>query len=344
MQGIGGNGRRPALAAAGASLALVLTLSLSAGLASPAAADEQPPPTTGGVNDHELHAGVSGIRFEPAALPRGSALSAPTGWTPPACWLEPQYTPAQLKVEREATWALSSTGDAWEQGERDYYVNGHPHTDFEIPNSDKGSWWNGVVNPQRKGDPASLKCFLEQSDWVLKGTASTKGVPVTSEILAKAAYDRIRVPDTDVTLSPAAGSQTVNLNTWVWLDRADFKPVSVTARLPALGLWATTTATPIGLHLDPGTKDADLYPASGTCGINQDGSIGTPYKTGDNDIAPPCGVTYRRSSTGGSYPLKATVTWKVQWVGSGGTGDDLPSGTFDRTTPVTVQEIQAIGR
>ncbi|MDJ0342488.1 hypothetical protein QMK19_22400 [Streptomyces sp. H10-C2] len=324
---------------------LVLSLSLPAALTSPAAANEVPSPgTTGGTNGQDLTAGVSSIRFEPATPPPGAALTATTGWTPPACWLEPQYTAEQLKVEREHTWGLGSTGDAWEQQERDFYVNGHPHTDFEIPNSDKGLWWNGVANPNRKADPASLKCFQEHSAWVLKGTIPDVGIAVTPEILAKAAYDRIRVPDTDVSLSPAAGSQKVNLNTWVWLDKADFKPVSVTARLPALGLWATTTATPIGLHLEAGTSDADLYPASGDCGINKDGSIGTPYKTGDNGVAPPCGVTYRRASTGGAYPLKATVTWKVEWRGSGNTGDVLPSGTFDRTTPVTVQEIQAVVR
>jgi hypothetical protein len=55
-------------------------------------------------------------------------------------------------------------------------------------------------------------------------------------------------------------------------------------------------------------------------------------------------VTYLRSSGGGSYALKATLTWQITWKGTGGTGGDLPNGTFATTTEVPVQEIQAVNR
>jgi enoyl reductase len=55
-------------------------------------------------------------------------------------------------------------------------------------------------------------------------------------------------------------------------------------------------------------------------------------------------VKYLRSSGDGTYPLQATVTWKITWTGTGGTGGDLPDGTFGATQDVAVQEIQAVNR
>jgi enoyl reductase len=297
----------------------------------------------GGSNGQQLTAGVSRITFEPAAPGPGGAIASTAGWTPPACWMEPQYTAEQLQPFLEGIWAQPSVGFDWVNQQRDYYVNGNPHKDFEIPNSSKGLWWDGVPNPSRIGDPASLSCFQEHYEWVLTGNTPKAGTSVDAKILAEAAYDRIRVPDTAVSLSPSA-TQTVNLATWAWLDKATFHPVSVTARLDALGIQATTTATPIALHIDPGTSDADVYPASGDCTINNDGSIGTPYATGDENKTPPCGLIYRRSSSGRTFPLKATITWKISWTGSGGSGGNRPDGTFGNTTDVTVQEAQTVNR
>ncbi|MET7292361.1 hypothetical protein ABZS79_09485 [Streptomyces griseoloalbus] len=42
--------------------------------------------------------------------------------------------------------------------------------------------------------------------------------------------------------------------------------------------------------------------------------------------------------------LTASITWQVSWEGSGGTGGDLPDGTFETTQDMTVQEIQSINR
>jgi enoyl reductase len=103
----------------------------------------------------------------------------------------------------------------------------------------------------------------------------------------------------------------------------------------------------IGLAWQPPCRpreapDATVYPASGDCPINPDGTIGTPYQPADGNNIPPCGLTYLHATTGGSpYPFKATLTWKISWTGSGGT---LPNGVFGTTTPMTVQEIQTAVR
>ncbi len=136
----------------------------------------------------------------------------------------------------------------------------------------------------------------------------------------------------------------MNLPTWVWLDKATFQEVKVRAELEAAGVWAETTAKPVALHLDPGTEDAETYPSSGDCEINEDGSIGTPYSKGAAERTPPCGITYLRASGDAPYQLKASITWEISWQGSGGAQGDLPDGTFETTQDLAVREIQAVNR
>jgi hypothetical protein len=110
-------------------------------------------------------------------------------------------------------------------------------------------------------------------------------------------------------------------------------------------VWAETTAKPVALHLEPGTEDAETLPASGDCEINDDGSIGSPYRKGDAGKTPPCGITYLRASSGEPYQLKASVTWEISWEGSGGAGGgDLPNGTFASNQDMAVQEVQSVNR
>ncbi|MGW5127681.1 hypothetical protein ACWEQ7_27275 [Streptomyces sp. NPDC004069] len=161
----------------------------------------------------------------------------------------------------------------------------------------------------------------------------------------KVAYNRISLPDTEVTLAPQHVAK-VNLPTWAWLDSSTYKPVQVTASLNVAGLniQATTTARPASLKLQPGTTDAQTYPAFGECAINNDGSIGEPCTRGKSSQTPPCGIKYLRSFGNGTYTLKATITWRINWTGTGGAGGELPDGTFGAAQDVTVQEIQAVNR
>jgi enoyl reductase len=124
-----------------------------------------------------------------------------------------------------------------------------------------------------------------------------------------------------------------------------FHAVSVRAYVGVLGIEATATATPAGLHIDPGTQDATLHPASGDCPVDARGTIGTPYAKGDSGD-PPCGVTYLRSTRdSGPYRLKATVTWKISWTGTGRpTPAALPDGTFGAPQDIDVREIQTVNR
>ncbi|BDD74513.1 hypothetical protein GCM10023177_39290 [Streptomyces violaceoruber] len=271
-------------------------------------------------------------------------VAAATNWTPPACYYAPKYTPEQLQKVKEPVWEAESTGYQWDATQRDRYVNGKPYKDFNKEKAGEGYWWDSYVTPGREGDPGALDC-KEEIFWVDTGDDPPADIPqaITPEVLAQLAYAEIRVPTTEVELRPAEATK-VNLPTWAWLDATDFKPVSVTASVPLLQVEATTTAEPVSVKIDPGTADAQTYPASGVCEV-ANGRIGEPYANGKADETPPCGVKYLRSSGDGSYQLKATVTWKIHWTGTGVAGEQpLPDGDFGGEQDVVVQEIQAVNR
>ncbi|MFF4220645.1 hypothetical protein [Streptomyces nondiastaticus] len=309
---------------------------------------------SGGAGDGKISAGaqVSGVQTTVNGGSEGSKTKALTpqnsNWTPPACWYEPVISPKDLKERIETLekdkpiFGMGGFGQIFAGLYKVIYQT-DKYDDYNMAKQGKGMFWGPVVNPARKDDPEAMSCD-KLPFWVDDNTTPDIPLAVSPKILAEYAYDELPIPSTDFSMSPD-GKQTVNLSTWIWADKARFKPVSVTASLPHTNLSATTTATPVSLKLEPGTGEATLHPASGECPINADGSIGSPYSDAKKNDSPPCGLTYLRASTkSGTYPLKATVTWKISWKSSTGEGGDLPTGTYGKTTAVTVQEIQAVNR
>lgn len=300
--------------------------------------------TTGGAVDGQTI--VSQVQFEQSSNhdrgKSGGELARIGAWKPPACWAEPFLGPEALAewAQRE-WWGSGSVGHEWTLRQRDYYVNGKPHKDFNAGKA--GMWWGHVGNYGQAKGAAVAACMARHSHflWVPQGSPVPAEANLSAETLAGLAYGRLRVPDTTASVSPQA-RQTVNLPTWVWLDNAVFKAYSVTASLPAVGLSATTTARPVGLRIVPGTPHAKLFPQGGRC-VFSNGKAGVPYTKGAKGD-PPCGLMYRRASTAGPYKFAVTVTWRVSWTGSDGTGDELGD-DVPVSGPVqnmTVQEIQAI--
>jgi enoyl reductase len=266
-------------------------------------------------------------------------LKAAGNWSPPACWYVPYYTPAQLKAADEYTWGEDSPGYDWKTKQQDYYANGKPYTDFNMAKTGQGYWWYGYTPRENYALPGASSCN-DSPFWVDKGDPPPPGHQnvITPEILAELAYRQILIPTGKAATNPAV-TQTVNLQTWVWLDPTVFHPVSVTAYITDYNVTATTTATPVGIHIDPGTPDARVFPSSGDCV-----GTGTPYQPGDRGD-PPCGVTYLRPTNGATYPLTVTVTWSISWTGTGQpTPKHLADGTFGRPQAVTVREIQTVNR
>jgi enoyl reductase len=343
----------PALTYRMGMLALATAVSCLLLSAGPAAANRgsggRKPPAgntdvSGNSDDGTISATAEGVVFDRSKNGSGPSAGAVTpvgNWSPPPCWLAPEYTPAQLQKTLEPVWEEDSTGYEWDNSQRNKYVKGHPYKDFNKAEAGKGYWWGAFVD--RSYPPGWDSCYDKEYLWVDKGDPPPK-VPnaVTPKVLAELAYKELRVPSTQVELSPG-GATLVNLATWVWLDTAKFRPVSVTASVPVLGIQATTTATPVSLTLEPGTSDATTNPASGVCPI-KNGRIGVPYSDDKVNETPPCGVTYLRSSVDGAYHLKATITWQIHWTGTGEKGQTLPDGRFGTVQDVVVKEAQAVNR
>ena len=269
-----------------------------------------------------------------------------SNWTPPACWYAPKYdSEAAARDFLGYDRSPNHTGMDDAQWIRNRYIKGHPYTNFNLAKQGKGYWWTAVHTTKTASRTPVRTTAPKPPFWVDTGAPPRRVKnAVTPEILAQLAYAQIRIPQGKASTNPD-GTLTVNLPTWVWLDKTTFHPVSVRAYVSVLGIEATTTATPVGLHIDPGTQDATLFPASGDCPIDANGNIGTPYAKGDTGD-PPCGVTYLRSTADtGPYQLKATVTWKISWTGTGQpTPVALPDGTFGTPQDANVREIQTVNR
>ncbi|WP_191855860.1 hypothetical protein [Streptomyces fungicidicus] len=351
MPMIRGSGRVRAILTAAVVLSLVPQMAWAGGSRGSGGAAESPSatPSGGAGDDGSLYASV--VAYDESKNGSGGSAGpvAPAGdWKPPACWFEPKWTPEEFEDEFRRRWDVphfSGAGEAY-ASDQARYIKGKPYEDFNKEKSGEGMWWDMVRDETRAkaSDPAAFACS-GATFWVDNGDTPEVENAITPDILAQLAYSRLKVPGTKVALAPEVATK-VNLPTWAWLDKATFKEVAVTASLDAGGLniQATTTAKPVSLKLEPGTKDATTFPASGECAINADGSIGEPYAKGKADEEPSCGLTYLRSSGGKTFPLQATVTWEIAWTGSGGTGGDLPDGTFGAEQAVTVEEIQSVNR
>ncbi|GAA3907369.1 hypothetical protein GCM10023084_69510 [Streptomyces lacrimifluminis] len=357
--------RRAALSTRATALTLALGI---LALAEPAYAGELPGNTqgsdtkqSGGSDDTGIYAAAK-IQYSGSVAKggnTGNVTSADVNWTPPACWYAPYLGAKDFKAKMSKSiedslstpgmggTAGSAIGEVQRHYEDDYGWTDTPgYKDYNVDKDGEGMFWAGVENPN---EPDVLKrtACSDLPFWVDNGEAPPPQYEqaISPEILAGLAYQHMQLPDTKVTLAPAANTK-VNLPTWAWLDKAVFDEVQATAALnaPGFNIQATTTARPVSLRLEPGTEDAEIYPASGECVINADGSIGEPYAQGKSNLTPPCGLKYLRSSGDGTYKLRATITWDIAWTGTGGAGGDLPNGTFGSEQAITVQEIQAVNR
>lgn len=317
---------------------------------------------SGGGNDKgTLSASAQGVSYVPPSVtsdPRPALQATSVQWSPPPCWIGPIGGPAEFKrmllksvadtnVPGQANYALQAMDEL-----KRHYTDGYTwggagdgYKNFNLDQEGKGQFWGPFENP----DSTSLHKFDCNSTipfWVPNGQIP-KGTPnvITPEMLARLAEAHTHVPGVTIETNPKT-VQTVNLSTWIWLQD-DLAPVSVRASVDLGGgvqMWAQTTATATSVHIDPGTADATVFPASGECAVGAGGKVGSDYN-GDPKADPPCGVTYLHSTDNAPpYQLDVTATWTVKWEGSGGAGGPLGTSTVRNTHAVTVREIQTVNR
>jgi enoyl reductase len=203
---------------------------------------------------------------------------------------------------------------------------------------DDGSWWVLAWDEDALNSGNAAPCAYT-TGWLWQGPADPEPAGVlTPEVLAQAAYGRMKLPTRKVTLKPLAANQKVNIPTYVSFAAA-LPEVSVTAQLATVA--ATVLAVPYSLHVAAGTSYAD----PGACDYTFTPS-GTGYAVNSADAA--CNVTYEKATAPGStYPLTAQITWRVTWTPTATPqpgGEPMDDGTSRSQQAVTVEEIQTLNR
>lgn len=124
----------------------------------------------------------------------------------------------------------------------------------------------------------------------------------------------------------------VQLWLFYWTDPGTWKTLTATAR--AGGVFATVTAKPMSLTYAPGDGSATV-----SCG-----GPGRRWTDADGNSAPrggACGFQYKQVT---SSPITSTqtITWKITWVGSGGTSGTLPDQSTSTSGQLNVMQIQTV--
>ncbi len=169
--------------------------------------------------------------------------------------------------------------------------------------------------------------------WIPDGQVPGAAPMPSPEELAEQARSQLRLPSPAIASSPA-GTQLVQLPTWLWLDRAMWRPQSATASVPGVSVTATATPTSVSWAMGDGSTVTCTGP-------------GTPFPAHRDPQAasPDCGHTYQRSSAGAPgerFPALATVSWRITWSGAGASGT-FPDMTTSGSASFRVAEAQALG-
>ncbi len=151
------------------------------------------------------------------------------------------------------------------------------------------------------------------------------GTPaVTPRQLLAYALSQLQIPALPAATAPPRGSDgLVGLPEWFWIPAVDWQPRTVTVHAGAV--WATATAAPAGLTFYGGA-------GLGEVSCSGPGTAYNPAKPAAGQHTE-CSYTYAEPSAGQpghSYQATLTVTWRVSWIGSDGTGGVLDA---DLTVP-----------
>jgi hypothetical protein len=136
-----------------------------------------------------------------------------------------------------------------------------------------------------------------------------------------------------VSMAPSGGKAIVNLESWLWIDPAQWQPITRTAAVD--GITATATATEVSVVWEMGDGHQ----------VTCDGP-GVAYNTSipDQDQSTSCGYTYQETSASGPFTITATIEYDVTWISVGvvGGGDLGIIPGASTITPVTVDEIGTV--
>jgi enoyl reductase len=335
--------------------------------AAPGSGSVQPPgappsPTGGGTSQGSTY--VSSIGED------SSGSGGGTPWTPPACWMQPffpqvdTYKPGDpsggiTDADSYYSWFVSQGAPALASAtqtaaeftsiqDKKAPAGWTGPTDIEA----NDSWWA----PNWLDSSAGFACaealvaknnlsngYIGLEPPLAPGQQSTLTGAISPFVFAEIVRAQITLPTVSIVTSPSGTSAktaaVVNTPTYVAVDyHGDMNP-SKTKSHGFFGLapiFASVQATVTSVTVS--SSRSGLF--SSTTGF---GAPGQTCATVHGEATPACSVTFSAPSGGAGDNLSVSVTWKVTWSTSGGTG-----GTFPNTgaqppvsKTVVVNEIQS---
>jgi len=199
----------------------------------------------------------------------------------------------------------------------------------------------GLQWPPPKGDSwGLLDCFGGRAAAapIAVLVINATGAPaVTPQQLLQRALNELQIPTLQPHTAPPRGKDAlVGLPEWFWVPAGEWHPLSVT--VTAGPVWATATASPVGLSFQPG---GGFGPVSCT-GPGSRYNPALPAAKQDTG----CEFSYLRSSAGqpgNAYQATVTVSWNVSWTGSGGAGGLIDAGlAVPFSFPIPVAQGEAL--
>lgn len=201
--------------------------------------------------------------------------------------------------------------------------------------------WNYMQNPPAHliGVEVSIlkSCVDSQGNYlgaeIVTLTLPTGEPPVVDpRDLALMARSRLPLPLPAARMSPE-GEQTVNLETWLWVDNWQTQTRSATAG----GVTSVVVATPVEQRWTFGTPSEKEICTD----------AGTPYDLSrqPSEQSTDCSYTFRHSSAGqpdDAYRVTVTLVWHVTWTSNIGASGDLGFVSRTSTIPTRVAEHQAL--
>ncbi|MGW4951503.1 ATP/GTP-binding protein [Streptomyces parvulus] len=136
---------------------------------------------------------------------------------------------------------------------------------------------------------------------------------VAPAVLAQRAVDSMTLLGPDIASPRPAGTYTVGVPMWMWVNQSATTYGPNTAEASGGGITVTATAHVSKIVWSMG--DGSSVPCNGP---------GTPYTSSVGMAqSPTCGHVYSKTSAraaGGRFPVTATSTWTINWEGGGQAG------------------------
>ncbi|AZI57748.1 hypothetical protein EH165_05885 [Nakamurella antarctica] len=143
---------------------------------------------------------------------------------------------------------------------------------------------------------------------------------VTAEQLAEQAFGQLKLPSPRLNFGPDPAKIAVKYTTWLWMDNAQQRTVSVSAGGITVTATASvsTTSWDMGEPVDPAVPSVKADPV-----VCAGPGVAPPLSVNELSSAP-CGYTYAWRSTAErtngqrAWPVTVTAAWDVRWESNTG--------------------------